>query len=223
MDRFCAAGLWEANILWNLPHVSVQAHTYTHTHTHRLHPLPVRLSCCSCCYGCSLRNIVAPHVGRDIIHGGKTKKEVGLGWCGLGWVGGARVLLQGSKMQQSRVLHHPINYSHCTVYMTHMLRKISRGCGEHGNRLKRRGGGGRNRTMLQSTLLLTIKVIIFAWAPSPHQLPPSTREIIYRGGGTFFCSFMKYYSRKWPTERRPPAPRDSQLVGRAMTDKSDPL
>lgn len=36
-----------------------------------------------------------------------------------------------SKMQQSRVLHHPINYSHCTmssttVYMTHMVRKISR-------------------------------------------------------------------------------------------------
>lgn len=40
------------------------------------------------------------------------------------------VVLRGSKMQHSRVLHHPINYSHCTmsstiVCMTHMLRKIS--------------------------------------------------------------------------------------------------
>lgn len=45
------------------------------------------------------------------------------------------------KTQQWRVLHHPINYSHCTqssaaVGMTRTLAEIKPGCGEHGN-----GGG----------------------------------------------------------------------------------
>lgn len=161
MDCFCAAGLWEANILWNLPNVLVECNTHKQTPS-----MPVRLSCSSCCYGCSVRNIVALLRSEHNSSRKTNKKEKG--WGGVGW-GGCSVymcvVLRGTKTQQPRVLHHPINYSHCTMssttlYMTHMLRKISRAVKSMGIGWKwKKKRDQTNRTILQSTQPLTVKVL----------------------------------------------------------------
>ena len=187
------------------------AHTHAHTHTHGLHPLPVKLSCCSCYYGCSLRNIVALHVGRDIIHRGKTKRKVGLGRVGLG---GACVVLQWSKMQRSRVLHHPINYSHCAVSMTHMLRKISRGCGEYGNRVKSAGwwwwwGGEQDNAPINSAT--HYQSFYFSLSPQFTSITAKYRGNNIQGvGGGGALSFVHWWSIIAESGPQRDAPRASR-------------
>ncbi len=66
------------------------------------------------------------------------------------------VVLKRAKMQQSRALHHPINYSHYTMSSTMVhdphAHKDKLGCKEHGNTVKKNRQTGQCSNQLSPSL-----------------------------------------------------------------------